>query len=175
MKQPLIFLLLFSLATSISCKKDKLDEFGLPKPTQEGRGTFTAILNGTIWEPCVEPCFLCPPDPEVLSYNYGERNIYLKAQNYCGNNKQAITFYADSIDYENNVYGWWAKFTDFSDNCYDYRLDTTANNYLIITKFDGYIHGIISGEFEFTFYNKDCPLFDTIKVRGGRFDVRTDF
>lgn len=121
-------------------------------------------------------CLLCTPDPPILCYNYGARELYLEAQNFCGDDKRAITIYADSIDYDNKVYGWGAKFGDYSKNCgLDFYLDTTANNYLRITRFDGHIHGVMSAEFEFTFLNKTCPTMDTIKLQGGRFDVRVDF
>jgi hypothetical protein len=37
-----------------SCEKDNsLDEFGLPKPTQEGKNIFACLVDGKKWETCI--------------------------------------------------------------------------------------------------------------------------
>jgi len=159
----------------LSCDKDGLEDHGLPKPTQEGKGIFAFLMNGEVWEPCVKPCFLCPPEHAILAYNAEYRALRLETQNSCNGAFRVLKISIDSIDVNNNIIGGYsARYYDLATQCDKYEIDTTANNFVKITRYDATPTGVASGLFEFTFINK-CGDLDTLKITNGRFDVRTSF
>jgi len=170
--------LLFSLLLALSffsCDKDGLEDHGLPKPTQEGKGIFAFLMNGEVWEPCVKPCFLCPPDPKLYAYHANHRSPRIDATRHCDGIDQYIKIAIDSIDPNNVIVGGFGiLYGNFGLNCDDYILDTSAVNSIVITRYDATPLGVISGTFDFTLINQ-CVLKDTIRITNGRFDVKTSF
>ena len=163
------------VAFLFSCNKDSHDEYGLPEPTQVGKGTFACLLNGERWEPCVEECSFCPPDPKILAYHYDYRMPYIEAQQNCNGIHQYIKILIDSVDVNNNIIGGYGViFGNLNVNCDDYMIDTAGNHSIMITRYDATPTGVFSGLFEFTLINK-CGPKDTIRITKGRFDVTTNY
>lgn len=170
-----LLLCVFVLFTSSKCKKDKSDPVSqLPPATQTGANTFGCLVNGKAWVPKGwdgnKPNFFVIADP-----NYGG-NLDIRAYNLNGDKEESISINAFGItqaglykvdsnrnihlQYEKEIMGCY--FLDDSQNYYQ--------GFIKITKYD-FTSGIISGEFEFSFFDKMTSC-DSVKITNGRFDYK---
>ena len=175
MPQKFFLLFCFSLLALYACDPDNPlnpdPGNSLPPLTMEGKNTFGCLVNGEVWNAYVEQDvfgaqkinaqYEILPDWEAFGIsatkNIESENIYQVF---------ILDIFYPKVG-ENSIVFDTRVFTDFG-NCGDYHLDTLSTHTMTITKLDN-IDFIVSGTFEFTVVNHDCP--DTLRITDGRFDV----
>ena len=145
----------------------------LPAATQTGANTFGCLVNGKVWL----PKGYNGTSNLSLSYDptFNKGTFDLRSYRYPDNSTrvQYVILSSDSLsatgidpvkDIHQDV-----QFSD-SNTCQYYSFDSTVHRTgaITITKFD-LMKGIISGTFQFNLSKTGC---DSIKVTGGRFDMK---
>ena len=179
MKRKILLIPLFALALLWSCRKDKLNDDGLPPATQEGKNTAGFLLNGEPFLPGGKkafgesPHFYLSIDP---TYNDGscggqiKRNVngqleyLIFGSDSCKgtavlpvpHNRNGVLFITPSIKVGE-------KDKRYSSS--DTTIKTTG--YYQMTRYD-IENGIFSGIFEFHFMTPT----DTVHITKGRFDYK---
>jgi len=174
-------LLLFSIFSFSSCKKNELD--ALPPATQIGNNTFGCLINGVAWVPNGGRGF--SPDKAVeggfqdnLNDPNQRWNVWIRTAR---NDGSFMDIYLHNV-FKKGVYflnfDTAVRPTIFFPQNYIYYYDRNSNyittsqysGKVMITEADTLLPNIISGNFEFTGY--DAASKKTISVTNGRFDTR---
>ncbi|MEZ4772919.1 MAG: DUF6252 family protein [Bacteroidia bacterium] len=142
----------------------------LPPETQEGAGTFGALVDGVVWRPNNGGQVF----PLALAASYGSGSLILGAVNRDINSE--IEFYLQDTVYSEGTYLLAKSKTPLFYVKYekeDIRYFPNADNYgtLVITKLDTLDIGFVSGTFEFEAIS-EIDSTDTVRITDGRFDVR---
>lgn len=165
-------LLLLTLLSFSSCKKDKVEP-ALPAATIEGKDTFGAMVNGKVWVPKGRPSTFQPNLDVVYSPNYSGGSFDIRAFSKISDDPAFYEYfyiYMTQVDHI-GVYSLGnadiGTVTFSSESC-EYNREDNVQGKLEITKLDMKT-GIIAGTFEFTLVKPGC---DTIRVTEGRFDKK---
>ena len=179
----LSFLLLCAVLISMaaSCDDDDLQ----PRPdetplealdrlvpaTQTGAGTFGCLVNGEVWIPEVDGSSDVAADALVGISNPFSLEITSIKEPISDNRSQILGIGSEfSVGNFSNMIEI-SRFTDtnIEGNCRKIFIDITEKNYIQIENYDQE-NLIISGRFECTMREPDCP--DTkIEITEGRFDL----
>jgi hypothetical protein len=143
----------------------------LPPATQVGANTLGCLINGQVWV-----AHTCDPNLTSVHADWSQDGFTLSGARKNGaGTTQILSFTIDSMNHIGSytigpmASTGWARFTNYSANCY-YSSDSAATGgELMLTKLDR-TNYIISGTFEAILYSPTCG--DTLRVTDGRFDVR---
>ncbi|MEZ4827241.1 MAG: DUF6252 family protein [Bacteroidia bacterium] len=142
----------------------------LPPETQEGAGTFGALVDGVVWRPNNGGQFF----PLALAASYGSGSLIVEAANRPIDASIRFALY-DTIYAEGTYFLAKSKTPLFyvayeKDNIHYFP---NADNYgtLVVTKLDTLNLGFVSGTFEFEAIS-EIDSTDTVRITDGRFDVR---
>lgn len=179
-KLPLLFL---SLVLLLGCKKDDNGPNGLPKATQEGKGTAGFLLDGKAWRPRPSDLTGGPPVTGYwrktrggrslsLSFSHISQNEYTGVGFFLPDIRQAGTFVFNQVPAittgRNNVgYGEYASLRPSPGISYFTGPDAPGE--LRITRFDT-VSNIVSGTFQMTPREEGGSA--TVAITQGRFDLR---
>lgn len=168
-----------------ACKKNDLDPNGLPKATQEGKGTAGWLLDGHAWVPASSSISTGPPVNGYWRKTKGGHSLGLGFSQFSVQEDWGTDFFlpdirqpgtfvlnqvpAITIGLNNTGYGQYAHLRPGPR--LNYYTGPDAPGQLIITRFDT-INNIVSGTFEMT--PRDASTGEVIQITQGRFDLHFD-
>lgn len=166
-----LFSALSCLVLLTTCEKDNL-----PKPTQDGKNTMGAIVNGKPW--VASACWGCVGGGKGIEIMYGFPDLYLAGQEKKESEEIFIRFvlsipspgtYTANKEYNNGRNA--IQMLYYKNNVRkEYHTTASHTGTINITKVDR-ANQIISGTFDFTVQNV-ADVEDIITVSKGRFDVK---
>jgi hypothetical protein len=178
MKKLIITSLIFTLFSFAKCSKEKIDNNGLPPPTETGKNTLGFFLNGEPWTPqgfSGTANLSIDYDP---NFNNGILGIVAYRTISSNDKTQFIIGIADSLNFLIPPVRLFIKKKSIAGASYSNKNycdinhnDTTIFNSgeLTLTKLDK-TNRIIAGTFDAILYKPDCG--DTVKITQGRFDMK---
>lgn len=178
--------LFITLTTLSSCEEnDYVQPAELPAPTQEGKQTFGAEINGIKWTPFQR--FQSNSNyhvPEAIWGKYAAQTLRIAVNNQ--ETLESLSFMVNSVKGEGTYrfmtyfpkQGSNIQFSPYasvyqkckSGNCEQYVIHPSFENSITITHFDS-LQKIYSGKFTVSFINKNNPN-DIVTLRDGRFDIK---
>jgi hypothetical protein len=156
-----------------SCEKIKLipsSQDELPPITTEGKGTFSCLINGKVWNSCGGGSIFGG------SSQYGEYHDFSKIFRMrdlreCDGHDDTIYISAYVTDSLGTYEFIRATYNDKNQDCNDpldaYELLESADNWVEILHLDTH-EAIVAGIFQCTLVHPDCG--DTLYITEGRFD-----